>query len=109
MIVPGWNTLKSTAEKNWGKGSYNVVTNDKDVRTYPISFAVELLTSTSSVCQPTSAELREHRYRTDRTERYVNYTPPFIATLDSHLCRISERVPKLQLADFLQHRPGGRH
>jgi len=32
--LPGWNTLKSTAEKNWGTGSYNVVTNDKD---YPDS------------------------------------------------------------------------
>ncbi|KAJ7490785.1 hypothetical protein FB451DRAFT_1221065, partial [Mycena latifolia] len=32
--LPGWNTLKSTAEKNWGTGSYNVVTNDKN---YPDS------------------------------------------------------------------------
>ncbi|KAJ6630435.1 hypothetical protein B0H10DRAFT_2428028 [Mycena sp. CBHHK59/15] len=28
--LPGWNTLKAAAEKNWGTGSYNVVTNDKD-------------------------------------------------------------------------------
>ncbi|KAJ7122346.1 hypothetical protein C8R44DRAFT_919578 [Mycena epipterygia] len=34
--LPGWNTLKSTAEKNWGTGSYNVVTNDKD---YPSQLA----------------------------------------------------------------------
>ncbi|KAJ7490786.1 hypothetical protein FB451DRAFT_1079539 [Mycena latifolia] len=32
--LPGWNTLKAAAEKNWGTGSYNVVTNDKD---YPDS------------------------------------------------------------------------
>ncbi|KAJ7087115.1 hypothetical protein C8R44DRAFT_893278 [Mycena epipterygia] len=28
--LPGWATLKAAAEKNWGTGSYNVVTNDKD-------------------------------------------------------------------------------
>ncbi|KAJ7100508.1 hypothetical protein C8R44DRAFT_843449 [Mycena epipterygia] len=33
--LPGWNTLKSTAEKNWGTGSYNVVTNDKDYPSQP--------------------------------------------------------------------------
>ncbi|KAJ7830448.1 hypothetical protein B0H14DRAFT_2807555 [Mycena olivaceomarginata] len=32
--LPGWNTLKTTAETNWGTGSYNVVTNDKN---YPDS------------------------------------------------------------------------
>ncbi|KAF7342704.1 hypothetical protein MSAN_02028300 [Mycena sanguinolenta] len=32
--LPGWNTLKTTAENNWGTGSYNVVTNDKN---YPDS------------------------------------------------------------------------
>jgi hypothetical protein len=32
FLVPGWQTLKDTAEKNWGSGKYNVVTNDKDVR-----------------------------------------------------------------------------
>ncbi|KAJ7100518.1 hypothetical protein C8R44DRAFT_642060 [Mycena epipterygia] len=33
--LPGWNTLKSAAEKNWGTGSYNVVTNDKDYPDQP--------------------------------------------------------------------------
>ncbi|KAJ6532890.1 hypothetical protein DFH09DRAFT_1284519 [Mycena vulgaris] len=33
--VPGWNTLKSIAEKNWGTGSYNIVTNDKDYPNQP--------------------------------------------------------------------------
>ncbi|KAJ7127574.1 hypothetical protein C8R43DRAFT_1240319 [Mycena crocata] len=33
--LPGWKTLKDTAEKNWGKGSYNVVTNDKDFSDQP--------------------------------------------------------------------------
>jgi len=28
--LPGWNQLKTEAEKNWGTGQYNVVTNDKD-------------------------------------------------------------------------------
>ncbi|KAJ7100514.1 hypothetical protein C8R44DRAFT_642004 [Mycena epipterygia] len=38
--LPGWNTLKSTAEKNWGTGSYNVVTNDKDYPSQPAQFCV---------------------------------------------------------------------
>ncbi|KAJ7661838.1 hypothetical protein B0H17DRAFT_1258339 [Mycena rosella] len=32
--LPGWNTLKTMAENNWGTGSYNVVTNDEN---YPDS------------------------------------------------------------------------
>ncbi|KAJ7221298.1 hypothetical protein GGX14DRAFT_429403 [Mycena pura] len=38
--LPGWNTLKSTAENNWGKGSYNVVTNDKDYPDSPAQICV---------------------------------------------------------------------
>ncbi|KAJ7290328.1 hypothetical protein C8J57DRAFT_1705751 [Mycena rebaudengoi] len=33
--LPGWQTLKDTAEKNWGSGKYNVVTNDKDFSDQP--------------------------------------------------------------------------
>ncbi|KAJ7221302.1 hypothetical protein GGX14DRAFT_669325 [Mycena pura] len=38
--LPGWNTLKSTAETKWGKGSYNVVTNDKDFPDSPAQICV---------------------------------------------------------------------
>ncbi|KAJ7500534.1 hypothetical protein B0H11DRAFT_2378367 [Mycena galericulata] len=38
--LPGWNTLKATAEKNWGTGSYNVVTNDKDYPSQPAQSCV---------------------------------------------------------------------
>ncbi|KAJ6613693.1 hypothetical protein B0H10DRAFT_1805077 [Mycena sp. CBHHK59/15] len=40
QTLPGWNTLKSTAEKNWGTGSYNVVTNDKDYPNQPAQSCV---------------------------------------------------------------------
>ncbi|KAJ7717916.1 hypothetical protein DFH07DRAFT_785056 [Mycena maculata] len=40
QTLPGWNTLKSTAESNWGKGSYNVVTNDKDYPNQPAQSCV---------------------------------------------------------------------
>ncbi|KAJ7199988.1 hypothetical protein GGX14DRAFT_400996 [Mycena pura] len=33
--VPGWPTIKSTAESNWGTGAYNVVANDPDETDYP--------------------------------------------------------------------------
>jgi len=33
--LPGWNTLVSTAKKNWGNGSYKVVTNDQDYPNLP--------------------------------------------------------------------------
>jgi hypothetical protein len=29
--IPGWGTLESTAQQNWGSGSYNLVTNDQNV------------------------------------------------------------------------------
>ncbi|KAJ7199388.1 hypothetical protein GGX14DRAFT_373167 [Mycena pura] len=38
--LPGWNTLQSTAVNNWGKGSYNVVTNDKDFPDAPAQICV---------------------------------------------------------------------
>ncbi|KAJ7717910.1 hypothetical protein DFH07DRAFT_338757 [Mycena maculata] len=40
QTLPGWNTLKSTAESNWGTGSYNVVTNDKDYVNQPAQSCV---------------------------------------------------------------------
>ncbi|KAJ7604301.1 hypothetical protein DFH06DRAFT_1487715 [Mycena polygramma] len=38
--LPGWNTLKTTAEKNWGTGSYKVVTNDKSFPDQPAQSCV---------------------------------------------------------------------
>ncbi|KAJ7243555.1 hypothetical protein B0H12DRAFT_1203701 [Mycena haematopus] len=46
--VPGWNTLKTTAENNWGTGSYNVVTNDKSVRNPSASQSCTTKSSQSS-------------------------------------------------------------
>ncbi|KAJ7728133.1 hypothetical protein DFH07DRAFT_1066426 [Mycena maculata] len=51
QTLPGWATLKSTAQTNWGSGSYNVVTNDPD-----------------STC----AELSGHSHRSDYTECCVS-------------------------------------
>ncbi|KAJ6492651.1 hypothetical protein DFH09DRAFT_1053300 [Mycena vulgaris] len=38
--LPGWNALKAVAETNWGTGSYNVVTNDRDYSDYPAQSCV---------------------------------------------------------------------
>ncbi|KAJ7494220.1 hypothetical protein B0H11DRAFT_2227644 [Mycena galericulata] len=38
--LPGWNTLKATAESNWGTGSYNVVTNDQNYPSEPAQSCV---------------------------------------------------------------------
>ncbi|KAJ7255677.1 hypothetical protein C8J57DRAFT_1345406 [Mycena rebaudengoi] len=35
QTIPGWPTLKSTAEQNWGTGLYNIVTNDPDFMEQP--------------------------------------------------------------------------
>ncbi|KAJ7779809.1 hypothetical protein B0H16DRAFT_726286 [Mycena metata] len=33
--IPGWGTLESTAQQNWGSGSYNLVTNDQNFPDQP--------------------------------------------------------------------------
>ncbi|KAJ7131357.1 hypothetical protein C8R44DRAFT_871853 [Mycena epipterygia] len=35
QTIPGWTTLKSTAEKDWGTGPYNVIANDPDYTNQP--------------------------------------------------------------------------
>ncbi|KAJ7870879.1 hypothetical protein B0H13DRAFT_1895997 [Mycena leptocephala] len=35
QTIPGWATLKSTAEKNWGTGKYYVKTNEEDYPDQP--------------------------------------------------------------------------
>jgi hypothetical protein len=40
LIVPGWETLKSTAQSNWGDGGWNIVTNPEEYRDYPANLCV---------------------------------------------------------------------
>jgi hypothetical protein len=57
LLVPGWKILKDAAESNWGNGKYNVVTNDKDVRSFNhlsalyINFSFSLPTNPPRVAQ----------------------------------------------------------
>lgn len=39
--LPGWDTLKATAQSNWGKGSWHIVTNDDDYPTEPASVCAQ--------------------------------------------------------------------
>ncbi|KAJ7574130.1 hypothetical protein C8J56DRAFT_1033343 [Mycena floridula] len=43
--IPGWSTVVAAAQKNWGTGSYNLVTNDPDFKDAPALACVQ----TSSV------------------------------------------------------------
>lgn len=43
IIVPGWQKLEDTAKKNWGKKSYNLVTNPDEVRYSPSAFQLGYL------------------------------------------------------------------
>ncbi len=56
-IVPGWDALEAYAKSNWGSGSWNIVTNPKDVSYSPACISCVFLTtlfkypgSPASVC-----------------------------------------------------------
>ncbi|KAJ6566261.1 hypothetical protein B0H19DRAFT_1137262 [Mycena capillaripes] len=106
--LPAYETLLSTAQKNWGDGSFNLVTNDPDLPDDPALSCVQTGAVTISLVNPnctTSTQklvgtLQSNGSITAQTTEGTNATATFTVTDESDLSSGSSSQVLFSIPDF---------